>query len=77
MSKRTKLILAGVAIVIVTILAGVLPGMNFYDVCLGYMWNTVPEPDQGWMSLGVLSRCALVIAGFVGALICFVCAGME
>lgn len=72
MDKKTKVLLLGVAIVIVTILAGVLPGMNFHDFGLGYMWDTEPENCQSWMLFGVLSRVVIVIAGCVGALICFI-----
>lgn len=77
MNKKTKLLLTGIAIVVVTILAGVLPGMNFYDFSLGYMWNTHLENGQGWMVFGVVSRIVLVIAGCVGAFICFVWVGTE
>lgn len=72
MDKKTKILLDGVAIVIVTILVGVLPGMNFHDFGRGYMWNTVPENCQSWMLFGVLSRVVLVIAGSVGAFLCFI-----
>lgn len=72
MSKRTKKILTGMALVIITSLTSMLLGMDLYDFCRSYMCNMVAELWQGWMLLGVLSRIAIVIAGAVGAFICFV-----